>query len=105
VHYPVLCILVRLNNVRRLATPPVKLRELYRHNTARNIHFRGALGLLAGLLVGGAYSAFTGHNEIVRLALPICGVPILLTILNLVFGRSQSILPVEGAKETTTTHP
>lgn len=94
-----------LRVVRTLATSPVKLRDLYLHNTARNILLRGVFALGAGLLLGAAYSAFTGHNEIVRHAVPIFGVPTILAILNLLSGRSQSTPTAKAAKQTTRTHP
>jgi hypothetical protein len=77
----------------------VKLRHIYLQNTPRTILLRGLFALLAGLLIGAAYTAFTGQNGIVRFAGPIFCVPTALTILNLLFGRSQPTPSAKAAKE------
>jgi len=61
----------------------MKLRDIYLKNNPRNIILRGLLGLLAVILCATAYTVFTGRNILFSFALPIFGVPIMLTILNL----------------------
>jgi hypothetical protein len=61
----------------------MRFRDLYRHDTPRNILLRGALALAVGLLFCSAYSVFTGKNEFRELALIVFFVPGILTTFNL----------------------
>jgi len=67
----------------------------------------GSTASWQGCFLGGIYFAFTGENGVAKFALPIFGVPIILTVLNLVAaarqgnpeGKTQPVLAYAGLGE------
>jgi hypothetical protein len=61
----------------------MNVRKIYCTNTRTAIVLRGVIALCLGLLLAGIWSITTDTNAFIRFAFPIFGVPVALTVINL----------------------
>jgi hypothetical protein len=63
--------------------------KLYREQGRRGILVQALAGVLAGIVIGVAYVLITGDHRLGTFAIPLFGVPMVLTILKLLLLLGQ----------------